>query len=77
MIGGVQVAQDLQRSDVPLYRLDAIDFKHHIVIEKEIEKIDGVPTPNVVFDESSNFLLYLALLSIKAKCLYLFFWQSM
>jgi hypothetical protein len=77
MIKGVQITQDFHQSDVPLYRLDAIDFEHHIVVEKKIEKIDGVPTPNIVFDESSNFLLYLALLSIKAKYLYLFFWQSM
>jgi peptidylprolyl isomerase domain and WD repeat-containing protein 1 len=77
MIGGVQVAQDLQRSDVPLYRLDAIDFGRRIAVEKEIEKTDGVPSPNAVFDESSNFLLYPALLGIKAKYLCLFFWQSM
>jgi peptidylprolyl isomerase domain and WD repeat-containing protein 1 len=77
MIGGVQVAQDLQRSDVPLYRLDAIDFGRRIAVEKEIEKTDGVPSPNAVFDESSNFLLYPALLGIKAKYLCLSFWQSM
>ncbi|CAM6042647.1 unnamed protein product [Sphagnum compactum] len=61
----LEVAQDLQRSDVPLYRLDAIDFGRRIAVEKEIEKTDGVPSPNAVFDESSNFLLYPALLGIK------------
>jgi hypothetical protein len=39
---------------VPLYRLDVIDFGRCITVEKEIEKIDGVPSPNVMFDESSN-----------------------
>jgi hypothetical protein len=73
MIGGVQVAQNFHRNDVLLYRLDAINFEHHIAIEKEIEKIDGVLSPNVMFDESSNFLLYLALLGSKAKYLCLFF----
>jgi hypothetical protein len=62
---------------VPLYRLDAIDFECRIVVEKEIEKIDGVLSPNVVFDKSSNFLLYLTLLGIKARYLCFFFWQSM
>ncbi|KAJ7562782.1 hypothetical protein O6H91_03G084400 [Diphasiastrum complanatum] len=61
----LEVAQDLQRSDVPLYRLDAIDFGRRIAVEREIEKTENVPQPNVVFDESSNFLLYTTLLGIK------------
>lgn len=64
----LQVAQDLQRSDAPLYRLDAIDFGRRMAVEKEIEKTDNVPLPNAVFDESSNFLLYTTLLGIKVSC---------
>ena len=66
----VQVAQDLQRSDTPLYGLDAIDFGRRMAVEREIEKTEGVPLPNAIFDESSNFLLYPTLLGIKVTYLY-------
>lgn len=62
-----QVAQDLQRSGAPLYRLEAIDFGRRIAVEREIEKTETAPPPNAVFDESSNFLLYATLLGIKVS----------
>ncbi|CAI9301824.1 unnamed protein product [Lactuca saligna] len=58
-------AQDLQRSDVPLYRLEAIDFGRRMAVEREIEKTENVPQPNALFDESSNFIIYPTLLGIK------------
>ncbi|XP_010244091.1 PREDICTED: peptidyl-prolyl cis-trans isomerase CYP71 isoform X2 [Nelumbo nucifera] len=61
----LEVAQDLQRSDAPLYRLEAIDFGRRMAIEKEIEKTENVPQPNAIFDESSNFIIYATLLGIK------------
>ncbi|XP_050367591.1 peptidyl-prolyl cis-trans isomerase CYP71 [Argentina anserina] len=61
----LEVAQDLQRSDVPLYQLEAIDFGRRMAVEKEIEKTETAPQPNAVFDESSNFLIYPTLLGIK------------
>ncbi|KAA8544222.1 hypothetical protein F0562_022234 [Nyssa sinensis] len=61
----LEVAQDLQRSDAPLYRLDAIDFGRRMAIEKEIEKTENAPQPNAIFDESSNFVIYATLLGIK------------
>ncbi|XP_020087991.1 peptidyl-prolyl cis-trans isomerase CYP71 isoform X2 [Ananas comosus] len=61
----LEVAQDLQRSDVPLYRLEAIDFGRRMAVEKEIEKTEHAPQPNAVFDESCNFLIYATLLGIK------------
>ncbi|KAG9158147.1 hypothetical protein Leryth_000282 [Lithospermum erythrorhizon] len=61
----LEVAQDLQRSDVPLYRLDAIDFGRRMAVDREIEKTENVPLPNAVFDESSNFIIYATLLGIK------------
>ncbi|XP_028808292.1 peptidyl-prolyl cis-trans isomerase CYP71 [Neltuma alba] len=61
----LEVAQDLQRSDSPLYRLEAIDFGRRMAVEKEIEKTESAPHPNAVFDESSNFLIYATLLGIK------------
>ena len=61
------MAQDLQRSDAPLYRLDAIDFGRRMAVEKEFEKTESAPQPNAVFDESSNFLIYATLLGIKVR----------
>ncbi|KAG2329978.1 hypothetical protein Bca52824_001158 [Brassica carinata] len=61
----LEVAQDLQRSDAPLYRLEAIDFGRRMAVEKELEKTETAPPPNAVFDESSNFLIYATLLGIK------------
>ncbi|XP_077230286.1 cyclophilin71 isoform X2 [Tasmannia lanceolata] len=61
----LEVAQDLQRSDAPLYRLEAIDFGRRMAVEKEIEKTENVPQPNAIFDESCNFLIYATLLGIK------------
>lgn len=61
----LEVAQDLQRSDSPLYRLEAIDFGRRMAVEKEFEKTESAPQPNALFDESSNFLIYATLLGIK------------
>ncbi|KAM1804018.1 hypothetical protein ACFX12_029932 [Malus domestica] len=61
----LEVAQDLQRSDVPLYQLEAIDFGRRMAVEREIEKTESAPQPNAVFDESSNFIIYATLLGIK------------
>ncbi|RXH83481.1 hypothetical protein DVH24_005734 [Malus domestica] len=64
-VSSIEVAQDLQRSDVPLYQLEAIDFGRRMAVEREIEKTESAPQPNAVFDESSNFLIYATLLGIK------------
>ncbi|GJP80886.1 hypothetical protein CLOP_g11085 [Closterium sp. NIES-67] len=65
----LEAAQELQRGDVPLYRLDAIDFGRRLAVEREMErereKDDDVPTPNAVFDETGNFIIYPTLLGIK------------
>lgn len=61
----LEVAQDLQRSDTPMYRLEAIDFGRRMAVEKQIEQTETAPQPNAVFDESSNFLIYATLLGIK------------
>ncbi|CAM6084521.1 unnamed protein product [Calypogeia fissa] len=61
----LEVAQDLQRSDSPMYKLDAIDFGRRMAVEREIEKTEDVPEPNAIFDESGNFLIYTTLLGIK------------
>jgi peptidylprolyl isomerase domain and WD repeat-containing protein 1 len=40
-----------------------------MAVDKEIDKTEGVPLPNAIFDESSNFLLYPTLLGIKVSLL--------
>ena len=61
----VDAAQDLQRGDASLFKLEAIDFGRRISIEKEIEASDTALLPNAVFDESGNFVIYATLLGIK------------
>ena len=61
----MQAAQELQRSDSDMYRLDAIDFGRRLAIEKEMRGMEGVPPPNAVFDETGNFVIYPTLLGIK------------
>ncbi|CAI7799569.1 unnamed protein product [Closterium sp. NIES-53] len=65
----LEAAQELQRGDVPLYRLDAIDFGRRLAVEREMEREresnDDVPSPNAVFDETGNFIIYPTLLGIK------------
>jgi len=53
------VAQDLQRSDVPLYHLEAIDFGRRMAVEKEIEKTENVPQPNASLMRAATFLFML------------------
>ncbi|GBG87427.1 hypothetical protein CBR_g45485 [Chara braunii] len=63
----LEAAQDLQRSEAEMFKLDAIDFGRRMAVEREIEKAaeEGAPAPTAVFDESSNFILYPTLLGIK------------
>ncbi|CAN1252361.1 Peptidyl-prolyl cis-trans isomerase CYP71 [Linum perenne] len=51
----LEVAQDLQRSDAPLYRLEAIDFGRRMAVEKELEKTETAPQPNAV-ENNERFL---------------------
>ncbi|KAK8947181.1 hypothetical protein KSP39_PZI007233 [Platanthera zijinensis] len=61
----LEIAQDLQRSDAPLYRLEAIDFGRRMAVDREIEKSENSAQANAIFDDSCNFLLYATLLGIK------------
>ncbi|KAK8960627.1 Peptidyl-prolyl cis-trans isomerase-like 2 [Platanthera guangdongensis] len=61
----LEIAQDLQRSDAPLYRLEAIDFGRRMAVDREIEKSENAAQANAIFDDSCNFLLYSTLLGIK------------
>lgn len=61
----LQAANDLQRSESELYRLDPIDYGRRVAIEKELMADPEAPKPNAIFDESGNFLLYPTILGIK------------
>lgn len=58
-------ANDLQRSESELYRLDPIDYGRRVAIEKELAGDPEAPKPNAIFDDSGHFLLYSTLLGIK------------
>ncbi|MQM16698.1 hypothetical protein Taro_049657 [Colocasia esculenta] len=49
----LEVAQDLQRSDAPLYRLEAIDFGRRMAVEKkrELEEAEDATQGRDVFNE--------------------------
>eukprot|EP00891_Asterochloris_glomerata_P002139 jgi/Astpho2/2139/fgenesh1_pm.00040_%23_3_t len=62
----IEAANDLQRSDTEQFKLDNIDFGRRLAVEKDITSPDSdAVQPNVVFDDSGNFLLYATLLGIK------------
>lgn len=63
----LDAAQELQRGDAGLFKLEAIDFGRRISIEKEMEGSEGGPSPNAVFDASGNFIIYATLLGIKVS----------
>eukprot|EP00898_Chlorokybus_atmophyticus_P009121 jgi/Chlat1/920/Chrsp108S01359 len=61
----LEVAHELQRSGSELYTLESIDFGRRMAMEKEMETSEEAVSPNVVFDESGNFILYPTYLGIK------------
>ncbi|KAG8639639.1 hypothetical protein MANES_14G162200v8 [Manihot esculenta] len=62
----LEVAQDLQRSDAPLYRLEAIDFGRRMAVEKEIEKTETAPQPNT--EENNDRCLQITLCQGDRSC---------
>ena len=62
----LDAAQELQRGEAGLFKLEAIDFGRRVSIEKEIDSCDAAAcVPNAVFDGSGNFIIYATLLGIK------------
>lgn len=47
------------------YQLENIDFGRRMAIEREIERDTATPSPNSVFDQSGNFIVYPTHLGIK------------
>jgi hypothetical protein len=61
----LDAAEELQRGDSGAYRLEAIDFGRRVSIEKDIQGNEDAPSPNAIFDDSGNFIIYATLLGIK------------
>ncbi|KAK9828550.1 hypothetical protein WJX72_000712 [[Myrmecia] bisecta] len=61
----IAAANELQKSESELYKLDPIDFGRRLAVEKELSAAETAAVPNAVFDESGNFVLYPTLLGIK------------
>jgi hypothetical protein len=60
-----EAAAEVQRSEAPLFHLEPIDFGRRMAVERELLGDPAAPFPNIVFDESGNFLIYATLLGIK------------
>jgi hypothetical protein len=68
----LQVFEDEQKADNPLYKLDGLDFGLRMAVERDYDKASKsaaspglIPISNVIFDESGHFILYPTLLGIK------------
>ena len=68
----LDAAAETQRAGQPAHRLDDIDYGRRMAVERELDKEWGlpggsptVPAPNVLFDESGNFVAYATHLGIK------------
>ena len=62
----LEAANDLQRGDAEMFKLDPIDFGRRMAVEKDLQSLETPQQTNAVFDESGNFLIYPTLLGIKA-----------
>lgn len=49
------------------YQLENIDFGRRMAVEREVERDPAAPSPNCVFDQSGNFIVYPTHLGIKVR----------
>ncbi|KAK9451681.1 uncharacterized protein V1518DRAFT_409243 [Limtongia smithiae] len=59
------VAGEMQQSGTAMRTLDDIEFGKRMAVERELEREESQSGMNVLFDESSNFILYATYLGIK------------
>lgn len=57
---------DQQKSGNKLFVLDDSDYAKRVIVERELDRTPDTPPSNVVFDDSSNFIIYPTLLGIKS-----------
>ena len=61
----ISTISDMQQAGTAFQTLEATEFSRRLVAERDLENPVTVPKVNVIFDESSNFILYGSLLGIK------------
>jgi len=61
----LSVFNEIQKDPDAVHKIDAIDFGRRMAVERQINQDDNVAPSNVVFDYSSNFVLYSTMLGIK------------
>ena len=64
-----EAAEELQRAEGGLLKLEAIDFGKRMATERTLSSDETAPQPNAVFDSSGNFLIYPTMLGIKVSYL--------
>ena len=62
-----EAAEELQRAEGGLLKLEAIDFGKRMATERTLSSDETAPPPNAVFDSSGNFLIYPTMLGIKVS----------
>ena len=61
----ISTLTEMQQAGTALQTLENVDFGRRLAVEREIEQPSVRNKPNVIFDESGNFILYGSLLGIK------------
>lgn len=61
----ILTVSDMQQAGTALYKLDEVEFGRRLAIERELENPTIQNKINVVFDESSNFIIYGSILGSK------------
>ena len=56
---------DMQQAGTALHRLDDVEFGRRLAVERELENPAIQNKVNVIFDESSNFIIYGSILGTK------------
>lgn len=56
---------DMQQAGTALHRLDDVEFGRRLAVERELENHAIQNKMNVIFDESSNFIIYGSILGTK------------
>jgi peptidylprolyl isomerase domain and WD repeat-containing protein 1 len=66
----LQILGEQQKDEESFYKLEPIDFGRRMAVEREIDTAlvsdsPSTPAPTVLFDESSNFIVYPTLIGVK------------
>ena len=61
----LQTIMDMQQAGTALYKLEEVEFGRRLAVEKELENPALKNKINVIFDESSNFIMYGSILGTK------------